>query len=278
MFSRKMVVIVGVVVLIAVNIIILSINTKQTYPTFGLGRVAIAIIAPLQELVTHSTGFIQEIWVHYFNLVTVSIENDQLRHELNLAAEERNQYNESLLSNIRYRSLLSFKQYMDDPALAAEVIGRDPSPWFKTIIVNKGKAEGVRKGAPVLVPEGIVGLVVEVAGNYSKILLIIDQNSAVDGLAQRSRSRGIIEGDPTGLCHFKYVLRKHDISLGDTVVSSGLDGVFPKGIRIGSVSQIVKLNAGIFQEIVVTPFVDFEKLEEVLIVTAPRAQQFSSQP
>ena len=214
MFSRKMVMIVGVVVLIAVNIIILSINTQQAPPSYGLGRVAIAIIAPLQEIVTHGMRFVEGIWVHYFKLVSVAIENDHLRHELHQAAEERNQYNESLLSNIRYRSLLSFKQYIDDPVVAAEVIGRDPSPWFRTIIVNKGKADGIRKGAPVLVPEGIVGLVVEVAGNYSKVLLIIDQNSAVDGLIQRSRSRGIVEGDATGLCHFKYVLRKLDIKTG----------------------------------------------------------------
>jgi rod shape-determining protein MreC len=278
MFSKKMVVIVGMVVLIAVNVIILSINTKQTHPSYGLGRVAIAIVAPLQEIVTHGMRFMEGIWVYYFKLVTVAIENEQLRHQLHLATEERNRYNESLLSNIRYRSLLAFKQHMDDPLLAAEVIGRDPSPWFKTIIVNKGQAEGVRKGCPVLVPEGIVGLVVEVTDSYSKILLIIDQNSAVDGLVQRNRSRGIIEGDPTGLCHFKYVLRNNDIGLGDIVISSGLDGVFPKGIRIGSVSQIVKLNAGIFQEIVVTPFVDFEKLEEVLIVITPPGEKFSSQP
>ena len=278
MFSRKMVMIVGVVVLIAVNIIILSINTQQAPPSYGLGRVAIAIIAPLQEIVTHGMRFVEGIWVHYFKLVSVAIENDHLRHELHQAAEERNQYNESLLSNIRYRSLLSFKQYIDDPVVAAEVIGRDPSPWFRTIIVNKGKADGIRKGAPVLVPEGIVGLVVEVAGNYSKVLLIIDQNSAVDGLIQRSRSRGIVEGDATGLCHFKYVLRKLDINLGDTVVSSGLDGVFPKGLRIGSISQIVKLNAGIFQQVMVTPFVDFEKLEEVLIDITPQTQKLSSQP
>lgn len=273
-----MIVIVGMVVLIAVNVIILSINTKQTHPSYGLGRVAIAIVAPFQEIVTHGMRLMEGIWVYYFKLVTVAIENEQLRHQLHLAAEERNQYNESLLSNIRYRSLLAFKQHMDDPLLAAEVIGRDPSPWFKTIIVNKGQTEGVRKGCPVLVPEGIVGLVVEVTDSYSKILLIIDQNSAVDGLVQRNRSRGIIEGDPTGLCHFKYVLRNNDIGLGDTVISSGLDGVFPKGIRIGSVSQIVKLNAGIFQEIVVTPFVDFEKLEEVLIVIALPGQKFSSEP
>ena len=119
---------------------------------------------------------------------------------------------------------------------------------------------------------------VEVAAKYAKVLLIIDQNSAVDGLVQRTRSRGVIQGDPSGECNFKYVLRKHNVIMGDTVVSSGLDGVFPKGLRIGQVSEITKLNAGIFQEIIVTPYVDFEKLEEVLIVAHPSKQDDTGQP
>jgi rod shape-determining protein MreC len=167
---------------------------------------------------------------------------------------------------------------MAEPMLAAEVIGRDPSSWFKTIIVNKGMEDGVQEGVPVVVPEGVVGLVVEVASNYSKVLLIIDQNSAVDGLVQRTRSRGVIQGNPSGECIFKYVLRKHEVILGDTVVSSGMDGVFPKGLRIGRVSEIIKLNAGIFQEIIVTPYVDFEKLEEVLIIAQSPIQDLSGQP
>ena len=270
--------IVGVVVLIAVNVIILTVNTKQAQPSYGLGRVTLSLLGPFQEIVTHTSRFFRGIWAHYFNLVSASIENDQLRQELNQALEDRNLYNETLLANIRYRNLLNFQQYMAEPTLAAEVVGRDPSPWFKTIVVNKGAEDGVKQGAPVVVPEGIVGLVVEVSPRYAKVLLIIDQNSAVDGLVQRTRSRGVVKGDPGGDCIFKYVLRKHDVSLGDTVVSSGMDGVFPKGLRIGRVSEIVKLNAGIFQEIVVTPYVDFEKLEEVLIVAPLPTQEFSGEP
>ena len=119
---------------------------------------------------------------------------------------------------------------------------------------------------PVVIPEGITGLITEVSPSYSKVLLIIDQNSAVDALGQSTRARGIISGDPEGKCAFNYVLRKHDIQIGEIVVSSGLDGVFPKGLRIGAVSEVLKPSAGIFQKVVVTPFVDFEKLEEVLVI------------
>jgi rod shape-determining protein MreC len=96
----------------------------------------------------------------------------------------------------------------------------------------------------------------------------------VDALVQKIRARGVVKGEPTGLCLFDYVLRKHEINVGDTVVSSGLDGVYPKGLRIGRVSEVVKRNSDIFQEITVIPFVDFETLEEVLILTSPPNKDF----
>jgi rod shape-determining protein MreC len=123
----------------------------------------------------------------------------------------------------------------------------------------------------VVIPEGIVGVVIETSSRSAKVLLLIDPNSAVDALVQRTRARGIVKGGGAGYCVFDYVLRKHEISVGDTVVSSGLDGVFPKGLRVGRISEIVRLNAGIFQKVSVTPVVDFEILEEVFIIpeTAP---------
>ena len=128
------------------------------------------------------------------------------------------------------------------------------------------------KSSPVVVAEGIVGQVMDVSDRYAKVLLLIDQDSAVDALVQRSRARGVIKGDDEGRCTFQYVLRKDDIGVGDIVVSSGLDGVFPKGLRVGHVSEVVRRNAGLFQDVVITSFVDFEKLEEVLVVlTEPGA-------
>lgn len=266
MFSRKMMVIVGAIVLIAVNIIILSINSTRNYPSYGLGRVAMALVAPFQEIVTGGLRFTREIWRHYFDLVQVAYENDRLNGSLRFALEENNRLSEVKLSNSRYRKLLGFQETVGSRMLVAEVIGKDPSPWFKTIVVDKGAVDGVVKGLPVVMPEGVAGLVTEVAQHYASVLLLIDQNSAIDALEQRTRARGIVTGEPAGRCEFKYVLRKHDIKVGDSVIASGLDGVFPKGFRIGYVSEVVKPNAGIFQEVTVTPFVDFGKIEEVMIV------------
>lgn len=269
MFSKKMLMIVGAVVLIAVNIIILSVTSRR-FPSYGLGRTVITIVAPFQEIVTDSVRFVKDIWRHYFFLVSAAKENDQIRRSLRHALEMGNRYNELNLSNNRLRELLNFKTSVSRPVTAAEVIGIDPSPWFKTIIIDKGKADGLEKGLPVVIPEGITGQVTDVADGYSKVLLIIDQNSAVDAIVQRTRARGIIKGESLGRCYFQYVLRKYDVKIGDAVVSSGLDGVFPKGLRIGHVSSVVRPSSGIFQEVTVTPYVDFETLEDVLILLNPK--------
>jgi len=258
--------VVGMFVLIAVNTIVLSVNKKNNYTSSDSGRVVIYFIAPFQEVVNRSIRFVRGIWTHYFFLVSVAKENDNLKQVLRNAVGKNNICNEIELSNLRLRALLNFQKTMTSPVLSAEVIGKDPSPWFKTIIIDKGKADGIKKGLPVVVPEGIAGQVTDVSYHFSKVLLIIDQNNAVDALVQRTRARGIITGESSGRCTFKYVLRKHDIKVGDTLISSGLDGVFPKGIRVGSVSEVVRRNSGIFQDVTVIPCVDFEKLEEVLVV------------
>lgn len=258
--------IVGAIVLIAVNIIVLSVNSKDRTPSTPIGRITISIIAPLQELVAVGIHKVEDIWRHYFYLVSVAQQNERLINELNVAVEKNNRLKEIELSHSRIRGMLDFKTTLKRQVVAAEVVGKDPSPWFKTIVINRGSLKGIAKGMPVLTPEGIAGLVTDVSKNFSKVLLIIDQNCSVAALGQNTRARGIIKGEPSGKLRFEYVLRRYDIQRGDIVISSGLDGVFPKGIRIGYVHAVKKPNSGIFQEVSVTPYVDFERLEEVLVV------------
>lgn len=266
MFSKKTLMIVGIIILIAVNITVLSISTNRRNPPYDPGRITLFLFSPFQETITHTINFIQGIWHHYFYLVTVAKQNDQLKKTLSITTERNHQLAEIELSNRRLRKLLNFQQNITNQVVAAEVIGKDPSVWFKTIIIDKGRTDGIEKGFPVLIPEGIAGQVIEVAMRHSKVLLIIDPNSAVDALVQRTRSRGLIKGGIGGKCLFKYVLRKHEIRVGDAVISSGLDGVYPKGLHIGNISGVIRRNAGIFQEVTVTPNVDFEKLEQVLVM------------
>jgi len=258
--------IVGLVIAITVNIIVLSLATRHRQSSYAPGRFAISFVAPFQDATTRSVRFIKDIWSHYFFLVSMATENENLKKSLRKAIEKNNQLTETELSNIRLRNLLNFRKSLSGRFLASEIIGQDPSPWFKAVIINKGKADGLEKGLPVVISEGIVGQITDASYHQSKVLLIIDQNSAVDTLVQRTRARGIIEGISTDQCFLKYVLRKYDIQVGDSVVSSGLDGVFPKGLRVGQVSGVIKRNAGIFQDVTVTPYVDFEKHEEVLVI------------
>ena len=271
-----MVLIVGGIVLITVNVILLSITSKNQ-SSFGLGRVGLSFVAPFQELITRSVRFTRGIWQHYFFLVSVAHENETLNKSLNELIEKNNQLNEIELANTRLRELLNFKKTLTHQVVAAEVIGKDPSGWFKTVIIDKGRSDGLQKGLAVVLPTGIAGQVIEVSGHYAKVMLIIDRNSAVDALVQRSRARGIIKGASEDQCRFEYVLRKNDVQIGDTVIASGLDGVYPKGLRIGRVSDLSERSSDIFYEITVTPFVDYEKLEEVLVILQPETKAFAKE-
>jgi len=255
---------IGMIIMIVANIVLLSMTSR--YPSYEYGRLSVFIVAPFQDAVSNSIKFLESIWNHYFNLVSVAEENKILQKELGHARKRNNFCYETELSNIRLRYLLKFKKNLTDQVVAAEVIGKDPSAWFQTIIIDKGKVDGLIKGLAVVVPEGIAGQVTDVSGHYAKVLLIIDGNSAVDALVQRTRARGVVQGSHAGLCLLKYVLWKEDVVPQDIVITSGLDGVFPKGLRVGSVSKIIKQNSGIFQEVAVKPYVDFEKLEEVLVI------------
>jgi rod shape-determining protein MreC len=277
MFSRKMVLIVGFIVLIAVNIIGLSVTSRRS-TAFGIERIALSAIAPFQELVTRSLRFAGGIWRQYFYLVSVAGENQVLMQQLSQAVENKNQWHETELANVRLRDLIDFQRNISERVVAAEVIGKDPSAWFKTVIIDKGEADGLTKGLPVVIAQGIVGQVIEVSNHYSKVMLIIDSNSAVDSLVQRTRARGVIKGESTDQCQLDYVLRKNDVRIGDTIVSSGLDGVYPKGLRIGLVSQVIEHDADIFHEVLITPFVDFEKLEEILVIQEVQKHDWASRP
>lgn len=277
MFSKRMILIAVVILLVAVNVILLTITGKQTQAPSGLGRGALIIVSPFQKQLTVFVQSVKDIWNQYFYLISAAQENQRLKKELGQSLEQLNRCSETALANDRLRHLLGFKPDIHRPMIAAQVVGKDPSSWSKTIIVNKGVQDGIQQSDPVVIPEGIVGVVVEVSAHYAKVLLLIDPNSAVDALVQQTRARGIVKGGGAGYCVFDYVLRKHGISVGDTVVSSGLDGVFPKGLRIGRISEIVRLNAGIFQKVSLTPYVDFEILEEVYIISDPAFEDLSGE-
>jgi len=272
MFSKKMMVIAGVLGFVVVNIIVLFISARYVSSSSASRHMGMGIVSPLQKAVTVSIHSLRSMWTHYFFLVSTEKENDSLKIKLAKNIYDDNQCKETELSNDRLRKLLDFKNASKLHSLSAGVIGKDPSQWYKTLIIDKGVSEGITKGLPVVVPEGVVGQVIDASDHYAKVLLIIDSNSAVDALVQQTRAHGIIKGHSEGRCLLNYVSRKETVNIGDAVVSSGLDGVFAKGLLIGKVTDIIRNKSGIFQDIEVSPFVDFDKIEEVLVVLSPPAQ------
>lgn len=268
MFSKKTALIFAGILLITVNIIFLTITIRRP-ASFGLGRVMIAFAAPFQDLASRAVKGVRETWRNYFSLVSVAEENQRLKELLGKAAEDSILQRELDLENNRLRDLLAFQRSLPNPAIAAQIIAKDPSAWFNTVIIDKGAADGLRKGLPAVTSRGIAGQVVEVSAHQSKLMLIIDRNSAVDALVQRTRSRGIVKGAARDECYLDYVMHEDDMRVGDGVVSSGFDGVYPKGLLIGSVSAINFQGSDFFKEVRVTPSVDFDTLEEVLVILKP---------
>ncbi|MEE4352909.1 MAG: rod shape-determining protein MreC [Desulfatiglans sp.] len=208
----------------------------------------------------------RDFWLNYFYLVNLHNENRELKEDVDYLRMENSRYREMLATHERLKELLQFKQTINWPVLAAQVIGLDPTGWFRSIIIDKGEKAGVRLNMPVVNAYGVVGRIVSVSPGYSKILLIIDQNSAVDCLVQRSRDRGMLKGLSTEVCQLDYVDKSDYVALGDAIVTSGLGGVFPRGLPIGTVISVREVSGELFKDIKITPTVDFSRLEEVLVI------------
>lgn len=260
-----MLLLVGGLLFVAINFIMVTMSSREAMPDNGIERIAISMIAPFQAVVANTLNSAEQVWNVYFSTVSTAEENIRLRRKLSEVEELNNRLHELEHENRRLKKLVNFTRSVEYRFVAAQVIARDPTPFFKTIMIDKGENDGVKKGMPVLVAEGVVGQTIRVAGRYSRILLITDRNSAVDSLVQDSRIRGVVKGDNSDRCHFRYALRKEAIEKGDMIVASGFDQVFPKGLKVGSVMEVKKGNSQLFQKVIVEPSVDFDRLEEVLV-------------
>lgn len=175
---------------------------------------------------------------------------------------------EESLANRRLRALLGFKERAGLPSVAGEVIGEDLSTESRTVLIDKGKNDGIRRNSAVVNESGVIGKVTEVGDNTSKVLLLLDHRSAVDGLIQRTRAKTVVRGRGVPAASLEYLERREDVRTGDLVVTSGLGGVFPKGLRIGTVQSIESAPYGLFQRADLVPAVEFARLEEVLVLTS----------
>ncbi len=253
-------------VLIIIALLLLSFGSGANRQWNLLDKIIVETTAPLQRLFTCVVDAAENFWLDYFYLVGVRRENKELRKQVQRLMLENSRYRELLSTYERLQALLKFKQTFNEPVVAARVIGRDPSGWFRSVITDKGEKDGLTVDMPVMNARGVVGRIVSISPHYSKVLLIIDQNSSVDCLIQRSRDRGMVKGISEELCKVAYIVKSSDVRLGDMVVTSGLGGVFPKGLPLGTITKVDEKPGELFKDVEMRPAVDFSKLEEVLVI------------
>ena len=197
----------------------------------------------------------------YPNLIK---ENASLKTELSAVKRQNILLSNVLIQNKRLNTLLALKKNMSFESIAARVIGYDVVNESKWIILNVGANDGVQSGFPVVIADGVVGKIVYVAEKTSRVILLLDKNSRISSLVQETRDIGIVEGNGSKSLVMRYIELNSQISVGDVIVSSGMGGIFPKGIPIGLVMSIEKESNGLFLLAHIKPFVVFNKLEEVL--------------
>ncbi len=264
-FAKKYFSVLLILALIFASFLMISsgITQPRSLPVFS--NLFMEMLAPLQRAYHKGMTGIGDVARNYIFLLHVREENDNLRKAVVELERKNAELAEAAIANERLRKFLDFKEKMPKPMIPAELIGEDASSWFRTITIDKGGIDGVRKGMVVVAANGLVGHIIKTSRNYSKVLLITDYNSSVDAVCQNSRARGIVQGKVEA-CDLKYVSRRDEVSQGERVMTSGMGGRFPKGLVIGSVTRVDRNSYGFFQKVEVTPAVDFKKLEEVFVI------------
>ena len=233
-----------------------------------LGALLMWIMRPLQMASQGAVNWITDFRENYDTLTGFRTENERLRKRIQNLEVERQKLLEAEATNRQLKQLLDFRSHLPAGAITAAIIANSAASWFQSCQIDKGSADGVRKGMAVMTPLGVVGQVVAVTPRAAKVLLLTDPNSGIDVLVQRTRSRGIVSGSLENGTVLKYMKRSEDVQEGDRLITSGMDGVFPKGMMVGTVIKVRKQRIGLFQFVEVLPAVQSPRTENVLVVAA----------
>jgi rod shape-determining protein MreC len=258
--------------------LVLAVVILLIFVVVGLRLGSPAVVSPVKYFFVDLTGYLQKglsgpsrwgkkLWRSYLALQDVELENKALRQEVIQLQTEIGRYREALIANARFKRLLGIKEEVGTTVVTANVVGVDLAPWLATITVDQGRKDGIKPGMVVMSGAGVVGQTMESSLHFSKVLLLSDYNSAVAVLIQRNRARGIIKGAGKGQCYLAYVEKMVDVEVGDRIITSGTDRIFPKGLLIGKVSSVTEGSiSDLFQVIAVTPAIDLKRIEEVVII------------
>jgi len=262
--NKRLLLLAGVAFICA--IIVYSLNLKNREHANPFERAVMTISAPLLGVTANLNRQLLSVWNDYINLVGIRRENLMLRDSVRQLNARILESQEAMAANERLKNLLALKSSMQFPTVAANVIGEESAPWFRTITIDRGTVDGLAEGLPVVALGGVVGRVVKTALNSSRVLLLTDHASSISAMIQRSRARGVVKGKGGGACALEFTVRDEDVKVGDVVTSSGVGGIFPKGLVIGEVTMVRKGEYGMFQSIDIKPAVNISRLEEVLVL------------
>lgn len=258
-------------------LVVLIVGALALARAAGLERTALTrperwcrdLVGTVAAGLTRTAEKIEPFWGALVRYQALVAENEALRAEVGRLNEENNRLQEYRLENVRLKRLLRLKEELPQyDLLAARVIGRHPDAWCRTVIIDRGRADGVARNMPVVAYEGLVGRVLAVSERSAEVLLLIDQEAAVGALLQPSRIPAVVRGtgDPRGRLQLVHLPYDAPIRPNQVVLTSGLGGSFPRGLRIGYVVEVVPEASGLMKRAAVQAFVDFTRLEEVMVI------------
>jgi rod shape-determining protein MreC len=234
----------------------------------GASEVLAVLTTPVQTVLARINRATLGVWGTYRDWKNVRTENRRLRDEAQRLRVEALRVTETASENDRLRRLLTLKQSLPLETMAGEIIAREWGGWVRSLTINRGRGDSVARLTAVIAPDGLVGRVVDVRAGSSIVQVLTDPASTVGAHVVRTRTPGIVEGEPRGTLRFKYMARDGgNLQIGDMVVTSGLGGLFPGGIPIGRVRSIDDRGAALFSYAQLSPAVDFARIDEVLLLT-----------
>jgi rod shape-determining protein MreC len=258
------------------HVILISaqVNARTGVPI--LEAVTFGVFAQMQRAVSAGTSGVRRVWSGYVSLRNLKTENDDLKRQL-ADAQVDLQRQRALADRSRgLERLLGLRDQSKLMTVAAEIIAAGATPDFRTVTIDKGSRDGLRADMAIIAPAGVVGRVAHASARAAKVQLLVDRNAAAGAIIERSRAQGVVVGGGDDRLRMDYVSEAADIAVGDVVMTSGIDGIYPKGFAIGRVESVEK-NGPAYSRIVVKPAVDFRALEEVLVVLTPATSDGSSE-
>jgi rod shape-determining protein MreC len=251
-----------------------QVNTKSGVPV--IERVTFGVFSEVQRGLSGGFSGIRNVWTGYIGLRHLKVENDALKRDL-ASAQVAVQEQRALADRTRgLERLLDLREHLQLKTVAAEIIGAAATPDFRTLTIDRGTRDGVRADMSVIAPAGVVGRLVVPSLRSAKVQLLIDRNAAAGAIIERTRAQGVVVGSGDDKLRLDYVSEVFDVVAGDIVITSGIDGIYPKGFIIGRIESVERVG-GAYKRILVKPAVDFSALEEVLVVLTPTPARAASE-